>query len=141
MYLERLNETLTYLNCASNVDVHVFLPFFFLSKLPVVSRGWRPCFAVARAYQWTGDRIQRQRDAHPLAGNNVTRLPVRHRHVHAPDWLDPTRSFRVSQRPHYFFLLLLILTDRQLRKRSHGEIPLDGSLSGVYTLFRSCSDR
>lgn len=79
-------------------------------------RGLRLCARAsgcAHAYRcWTGDRIQRHGDAHPLAGNNVTRLPVRHRHVHALDWLDP--AFRVSQRPPLF---PLISADSQLRKK------------------------
>lgn len=58
-------------------------------------------------------RTKPRRDAHPLGRNNVTRLPVRHWHVHAPNGFDPTRV--VSQPLLYFSP---ILTDSQLRKRS-----------------------
>ena len=76
-----------------------------------------------RGYRWTRDRIQRHGDAHPLAGNNVTRLPVRHRHVHALDWLDP--AFSSVATASFFFFLLLISSDSRLRKRSRREIPFD----------------
>lgn len=51
-------------------------------------------------------RTQSRGDAHPPGRNNVTRLPVRHWHVHAPNGLEPARV--VLQPPLYFFSFWLI---------------------------------
>lgn len=130
--------TLTISSAAANGS----LPYLFTRRRNHPSRreGGGECLAVARVVvvdrRWN---TKARRCLHPLAGNNVTnRLPVRHRHVHALDWL---RQFRVSQQPLFFLPPSLISTNsRLLRKRSHTEISFQPDCD-LNVSFKSCSDR